>query len=141
MMAGSINKVILLGRLGADPEIRRTRDGKPVASFRLATSEHWRDKTSGERREKTEWHTVVIFNEGLANTAERFLKKGSRVYVEGQLATRQWEDRRGIDRYTTEIVLQGFNASLKLMEPKGDRPPAGDAEDYGYDAGRAAGLA
>ena len=140
-MAGSINKVTIIGNLGADPEIRRTQDGRPIASLNVATSETWRDKNSGERKEKVEWHRVVIFNEGLAKIAEQYLKKGSKVYLEGQLATRKWQDKDGQDRYTTEIVLQGFSSNLTLLDRAGNgsRPPAGEPEDYGYDGGRAAG--
>jgi len=103
-MAGSVNKVILVGNLGADPEIRRMQDGRPVANLRIATSESWRDKTTGERKEKTEWHRVVIFSEGLAKVAEQYLKKGAKVYLEGSLQTRKWQDKDGADKYTTEIV-------------------------------------
>src|ERR1044071_1103426 len=115
-MAGSVNKVILVGNLGADPEIRHTQDGRPIANLRVATSESWRDKGSGERREKTEWHRVVIFNENLARIAEQYLKKGSKVYLEGSLQTRKWEDQSGQERYTTEVVLQGFNATLTMLD-------------------------
>src|SRR5690242_225720 len=118
-MAGSVNKVILLGNLGADPEIRRTQDGKPIATLRLATSDTWRDKNTGERRERTEWHRVVIFNEGLCRVAEQYLKKGSKVYVEGQLQTRKWQDQSGQDRYSTEVVLQGFNSQLTMLDRSG----------------------
>jgi single-strand DNA-binding protein len=118
-MAGSVNKVILIGNLGADPEIRRTQDGRPVANLRVATTETWRDKTSGERRERTEWHRVVIFNEGLCRIAEQYLKKGSKVYLEGQLQTREWEDQSGQKRYTTEVVLQGFNSALTMLDGRG----------------------
>ena len=133
-MAGSVNKVILIGNLGADPEIRRTQDGRPIANLRIATSESWRDKNTGERKEKTEWHTVVIFNEGLCKVAEQYLKKGSTVYVEGQLATRKWQDQGGNDRYSTEVVLQGFGGNLTMLGgPSGDRAPApsGQADSYG----------
>ena len=119
-MAGSVNKVILLGNLGADPEIRRTQDGRPIANLRIATSESWRDKNSGERKEKTEWHSVVIFNEGLCKVAEQYLKKGSTVYVEGQLQTRKWQDQNGNDRYSTEVVLQGFSGTLTMLGGRGD---------------------
>ncbi len=119
-MAGSVNKVILIGNLGADPEIRRTQDGRPIANLRIATSETWRDRNSGERREKTEWHTVVIFNEGLCKVAEQYLKKGSTVYVEGQLQTRKWQDQNGQDRYSTEVVLQGFNSTLTMLGGRGE---------------------
>ena len=122
-MAGSVNKAILVGNLGADPEIRRTNDGKMIANLRIATSESWRDKQSGERREKTEWHRVVIFNESLAKVAEQYLRKGAKVYVEGQIQTRKWQDQSGADRYSTEIVLQGFNGSLTML---GDKQNGGD---------------
>src|ERR1044072_7443678 len=114
-MSGSVNKVILIGNLGADPEIRRTQDGKPIANLRLATSESWRDKNTGERKEKTEWHRVVIFNDGLTKIAEQYLKKGSKVYVEGQLQTRKWTDKDGHEKYSTEIVLQAFDAKLVML--------------------------
>ena len=104
-MAGSVNKVILIGNLGADPEIRRTQDGKPIANLNIATSESWRDRNSGERKEKTEWHRVVIFSEGLAKVAEQYLKKGAKVYIEGALQTRKWTDPQGVEKYSTEIVL------------------------------------
>jgi single-strand DNA-binding protein len=133
-MAGSVNKVILIGNLGADPEVRRTQDGRPVANLRVATTETWRDKNSGERREKTEWHRVVIFSEGLAKIAEQYLKKGSKVYLEGQLQTRKWEDQSGQERYTTEVVLQGFNSALTMLD---GRPGGGDfGEAGGSDYGR-----
>ena len=115
-MAGSINKVILVGHLGADPEIRNTQDGRPIANFSLATTESWKDKNTEERRQKTEWHRVVIFNEGLARVVERYLKKGSKVYLEGQLQTRKWQDQDGKDRYTTEIALQGYNSNLTMLD-------------------------
>jgi single-strand DNA-binding protein len=118
-MAGSVNKVILVGNLGADPEIRRTQDGRPIANLRLATSESWKDKTTGERREKTEWHRVVIFNENLCRIAEQYLKKGSKVYIEGALQTRKWQDQSGQDRYSTEVVLQGFRGELTLLDRAG----------------------
>jgi single-strand DNA-binding protein len=117
-MAGSVNKVILVGNLGADPEIRHTQDGRPIANLRVATSESWRDKASGERRERTEWHRVVIFSEGLAKIAEQYLKKGSKVYLEGALQTRKWTDQSGAERYSTEVVLQGFNAALTMLDGK-----------------------
>ncbi|MCB1385280.1 MAG: single-stranded DNA-binding protein [Nitratireductor sp.] len=119
-MAGSVNKVILVGNLGADPEIRRTQDGRPIANLSVATSESWRDRNSGERREKTEWHRVVIFNEGLCKVVEQYLKKGSKVYLEGQLQTRKWQDQSGQDRYTTEVVLQGFNSTLTMLDGRGE---------------------
>lgn len=115
-MAGSVNKVILIGRLGADPELRHTQDGRAIANLRVATSESWRDKSTGERREKTEWHRVVIFNEGLAKIAEQYLKKGSGVYLEGQLQTRKWTDKDSIERYSTEVVLQGYSATLTMLD-------------------------
>jgi single-strand DNA-binding protein len=141
-MSGSLNKVQLIGNLGADPEIRRTQDGRPIANLNIATSETWRDRTSGERKEKTEWHRVVIFNEGICKVVEQYLKKGAKVYIEGQMQTRKWQDKDGQDRYSTEVVLQGFNATLTMLEGKGtgsSRPPAGDADDYGMDSDRAAG--
>ncbi|KQV31223.1 single-stranded DNA-binding protein [Rhizobium sp. Root73] len=137
-MAGSVNKVILIGNLGADPEIRRTQDGKPIANLNIATSESWRDRNSGERKEKTEWHRVVIFNEGLCKVAEQYLKKGSTVYVEGQLQTRKWQDKDGQDRYSTEVVLQGFNSTLTMLGGRGDGQGAGGGRggsDYGGNVG------
>lgn len=119
-MAGSVNKVILVGNLGKDPEVRRTQDGRPIVHLSVATSENWKDKSTGERRERTEWHRVVIFNEGLARVAEQYLKKGAKVYVEGQLQTRKWTDQNGQDRYTTEIVLQGFNSTLTMLDGRRD---------------------
>jgi single-strand DNA-binding protein len=118
-MAGSVNKVILVGNLGKDPEIRRTQDGRPIANLSVATSETWRDRATGERKEKTEWHRVVIFNEGLAKVAEQYLKKGAKVYVEGQLQTRKWTDQSGAEKYTTEVVLQGFNSNLTMLDGRG----------------------
>ena len=118
-MAGSVNKVILIGNLGADPEIRRTQDGRAVANLRVATSESWRDKATGERKEKTEWHRVVIFNENLCRIAEQYLKKGAKVFIEGQLQTRKWQDQSGQDRYSTEVVLQGFRGELTLLDRAG----------------------
>lgn len=118
-MAGSVNKVILVGNLGADPEIRRTQDGRPIANLSVATSESWKDKNSGEKREKTEWHRVVIFNEGLCRIAEQYLKKGAKVYIEGQLQTRKWKDQSGQDKYSTEVVLQGFNSVLTMLDSVG----------------------
>ncbi|OKL43454.1 single-stranded DNA-binding protein [Pseudovibrio exalbescens] len=119
-MAGSVNKVILVGNLGADPEIRRTQDGRPIVNLRIATSESWRDRNTGERRERTEWHRVVVFNEGLAKVAENYLRKGSKVYIEGQLQTRKWQDQSGQDRYSTEVVLQGFNSTLTMLDGRND---------------------
>lgn len=128
-MAGSVNKVIIIGNLGADPEIRRTQSGSPIANLNVATAETWRDKNSGERKEKTEWHRVVIFNEGLCKVAEQYLKKGSKVYIEGQLQTRKWQDKDGQDKYSTEIVLQGFNSTLTMLDsPSGDRQQSSQEE-------------
>ena len=119
-MAGSVNKVILIGNVGADPEIRRTQDGRPIANLRIATSETWRDRNSGERREKTEWHTVVVFNEGLCKVVEQYVKKGAKLYIEGALLTRKWQDQNGNDRYSTEVVLQGFNSTLTMLDGRGE---------------------
>ncbi len=124
-MAGSVNKVILVGNLGKDPEVRRLNSGDPVVSFSLATSESWRDKTTGERKERTEWHNIVIFNENLGKIAEQYCKKGTKVYVEGQLQTRKWQDQSGNDRYTTEIVLTRFRGELQLLDSRG----GGEARD------------
>ena len=129
-MAGSVNKVILVGNLGKDPEIRRTQDGRPIANLSVATSETWRDKNTGERKEKTEWHRVVIFNEGLCRVAEQYLKKGAKVYVEGSLQTRKWQDQQGQDKYSTEVVLQGFNSVLTMLDGRG----GGGAESGGFDS-------
>ena len=135
-MAGSVNKVILVGNLGADPEIRYTQAGKKIANLRLATSETWKDRQSGERREKTEWHRVVIFNEGLANITEQYLKKGSKVYVEGQLQTRKWQGNDGQDRYSTEVILQGFNSALTMLDGRsGGGGDLGGPSDTGGDPG------
>lgn len=131
-MAGSVNKVILVGNLGADPEIRRTQDGRPIANLSIATSESWRDRNSGERKEKTEWHRVVVFNEGLCKVIEQYLKKGAKVYLEGQLQTRKWQDQSGQDRYTTEVVLQGFNSNLTMLDGRGD---GGGQSNYGSSGG------
>jgi len=133
-MAGSVNKVILVGNLGKDPEIRRTQDGRPIANLRIATSETWRDKTTGERREKTEWHSVVVFSEGLCRVVEQYLKKGAKVYIEGSLQTRKWQGQDGQDRYTTEVVLQGFNSVLTMLDARGSGASASNAmpEDDGY---------
>jgi single-strand DNA-binding protein len=130
-MAGSVNKVILIGNLGADPEIRRTQDGRPIANLRVATSETWRDKTTGDRRERTEWHRVVIFNEGLCRIAEQYLRKGSKVYLEGSLQTRKWQDQQGQDRYSTEVVLQGFNSQLTMLDRAGGGSDTGTSEEFG----------
>jgi single-strand DNA-binding protein len=118
-MAGSVNKVILIGNLGADPEVRHTQDGRSICNLRLATTDTWRDKQSGERREKTEWHSVVIFNEQLGKIAQQYLKKGAKVYIEGQLQTRKWQDNSGNDRYTTEVVLQNYNGQLTMLDGRG----------------------
>lgn len=134
-MAGSVNKVILIGNVGADPEIRRTQDGRPIANLRIATSEQWRDKNSGERREKTEWHTVVVFNEGLCKVVEQYVKKGAKLYIEGALQTRKWQDQTGNDRYSTEIVLQGFSSVLTMLDGRGEGGGRGQAGYDDYDAG------
>ena len=128
-MAGSVNKFILVGNLGAAPEIRTLSSGDRVANLRLATSETWRDRTSGERKEKTEWHRVVIFNEGLCKIAEQYLKKGAKVYIEGALQTRKWQDQSGADKYSTEVVLQGFNSTLTMLEGRG----GGSGGSFGSD--------
>jgi single-strand DNA-binding protein len=130
-MAGSVNKVILIGNLGADPEIKRTQDGRPIANLRIATSDTWRDKATGERKEKTEWHRVVIFSEGLCKIAEQYLKKGSKVYIEGQLQTRKWTDQQGVEKYSTEVVLQNFNSTLTMLEGRG----GGGGGSFGSDDG------
>ncbi|MEP7032179.1 MAG: single-stranded DNA-binding protein [Pseudolabrys sp.] len=132
-MAGSVNKVILIGNLGKDPEIRRTQDGRPIANLSVATSESWRDKTTGERKEKTEWHRVVVFNEGLCKIIEQYLKKGSKVYLEGALQTRKWTDKEGHDKYSTEVVLQGFNSQLTMLDTRGGG--GGASADSGDDFG------
>jgi len=138
-MAGSVNKVILVGNLGADPEIRRTQDGRPIANLRVATSESWRDKATGERKEKTEWHRVVIFNEGLCRVAEQYLKKGAKVYLEGQLQTRKWQDQSGQDKYSTEVVLQGFNSVLTMLDGRGGGGGGALSDDSGGDFGASGG--
>jgi single-strand DNA-binding protein len=130
-----VNKVILVGNLGRDPEVRRLNSGSPVVSMRIATSESWRDKNSGERQERTEWHNVVIYNENLCKIAEQYLRKGSKVYIEGQLQTRKWQDQSGQDRYTTEVVLTRFRGELTLLDSRGDA--GGQANDRGSDFGRA----
>ncbi|MGV1904801.1 single-stranded DNA-binding protein [Agrobacterium cavarae] len=130
-MAGSVNKVILVGNVGADPEIRRTQDGRPIANLRIATSESWRDRNSGERKEKTEWHTVVVFNEGLCKVVEQYVKKGAKLYIEGALQTRKWQDQNGNDRYSTEIVLQGFNSTLTMLDGRGEGGGGGRGGDFG----------
>ena len=129
-MAGSVNKVILIGNLGRDPEVRTFQNGGKVCNLRIATSETWKDRNTGERREKTEWHSVAIFSEGLVRVAEQYLRKGSKVYLEGQLQTRKWQDQSGQDRYSTEIVLQGFDAELVMLDgPSGE----GQRDSGGYD--------
>ncbi len=128
-MAGSVNKVILIGNLGQDPEIRSTQDGRQIATFSIATSDTWKDKNTGERREKTEWHRVVVFNEGLVRVIQNYVKKGSKVYIEGSLQTRKWTDQSGTEKYTTEVVLQGFNGNLTMLD---SRNAGGDSG--GYDA-------
>ena len=133
-MAGSVNKVILVGNLGKDPEIRRTQDGRPIANLSVATSETWRDKATGERKEKTEWHRVVIFSEGLCKIAEQYLKKGSKVYIEGALQTRKWTDQSGVEKYSTEVVLQGFNSTLTMLDGRGGGG-GGFADEGGGDFG------
>ena len=138
-MAGSVNKVILVGNLGKDPESRSFQNGGKVVSFSVATSENWKDRTSGERKEKTEWHNVSIFSEGLARVAEQYLKKGSKVYLEGQLETRKWQDQSGNDRYTTDVVLRNFNSSMVLLDSRdgggGSRGDFGGGEDFGGGGG------
>ena len=124
-MAGSVNKVILVGNLGADPEIRRTQDGRPIANLSIATSDSWRDKNTGERREKTEWHRVAVFNEGLCKVIEQYVRKGSKVYIEGKLQTRKWQDQNGQDRYTTEVVLQNYDGNLTMLDGRGDNQGGG----------------
>lgn len=134
-MAGSVNKVILVGNLGKDPEIRRTQDGRPIANLSVATSETWRDKTTGERKEKTEWHRVVVFNEGLCKVIEQYLKKGAKVYLEGALQTRKWTDKDGHDKYSTEVVLQGFNSTLTMLDGRGGGGSGASSPDSGDDFG------
>lgn len=151
-MAGSVNKVILIGNLGRDPEVRSFQNGGKVCNLRIATSENWKDKNTGERREKTEWHSVAIFNEGLVRIAEQYLKKGSKVYIEGQLQTRKWQDQSGADRYSTEVVLQGFGGTLTMLDGRGEGGGGGGGGGYGggqsggdyggdqgYDSGRDSG--
>jgi single-strand DNA-binding protein len=134
-MAGSVNKAILVGNLGKDPEIRRTQDGRPIANLSIATSETWRDKATGERKEKTEWHRVVIFNEGLCKVAEQYLKKGAKVYIEGALQTRKWTDQSGVEKYSTEVVLQGFNSTLTMLDGRGGGGGGNFADEPGGDFG------
>ena len=137
-MAGSVNKVILVGNLGKDPEVRRMQNGNPVVNLTVATSDSWRDKATGERKEKTEWHRVVIFSEGLAKVAEQYLKKGAKVYIEGALQTRKWTDPQGVEKYSTEIVLQGFNSTLTMLDGRaggGAGAGGGGSDSYGSDDG------
>ena len=136
-MAGSVNKAIIVGHLGKDPEVSKNRAGDPIATFQVATSETWRDKNSGERKEKTEWHKVVIYNTNLAKIAEQYLRKGAKVYIEGQIQTRKWQDRDGNDRYTTEIVLQQFRGELQLLDNRGEGGGGRRSDDdRGRDSGR-----
>lgn len=131
-MSGSVNKVIIVGHLGRDPEIRFTQAGKKIANFSIATSDQWRDRQSGERKERTEWHRIVVFNEGLADVVERFVKKGSKVYIEGQLRTRKWQGQDGNDNYTTEVVLEGFNSNLTMLDKmEGSNQSGGTDTGYG----------
>ena len=134
-MAGSVNKVILVGNVGNDPEIRSFNNGGKVANFSLATSENWRDKQSGERKEKTEWHRVAIFNDGLVNIVEKYIKKGSKLYIEGKLQTRKWTDRDGNDKYTTEVVLQGFGGNLTMLDGRNDGGNNRMGGGYNQDSG------
>ncbi|MFN3314102.1 MAG: single-stranded DNA-binding protein [Hyphomonas sp.] len=138
-MAGSVNKVILVGNLGADPEVKQFQNGGQVCNLRIATSETWRDKASGEKKEKTEWHTVAIFSEGLVRVAQSYLKKGSKVYLEGKLQTRKWQDKDGNDRYSTEIVLQGFDATLVMLDGRGEGGGASSGGGGGREAGYSGG--
>ncbi len=133
-MAGSVNKVILIGNLGRDPEVRHTQDGNPIVNMSLATSEQWRDRSSGERRERTEWHRVVIFDEKLGEVAQKYLRKGSKVYLEGQLQTRKWTDQSGVEKYTTEVVLQRFRSALTMLDSRAD---SGAGAEGGYGGGSA----
>ncbi len=129
-MAGSLNRVSLIGNLGRDPEIRTTQNGSRVASFSIATSETWKDKSSGEKKERTDWHNIVCWSDGLVGVVEQYLKKGSKVYVEGKLQTRKWQDQSGVDRYSTEVVIQGFGGQVILLGGGGNRPPPGEEDDY-----------
>lgn len=132
-MAGSVNKVIIVGNLGRDPETRTFQNGGKVCNLRIATSENWKDRNTGERRERTEWHSVAIFSEPLARIAEQYLKKGSKVYIEGQLETRKWQDQSGADRYSTEVVLRPYRGELTLLDSRGDNPGGGGGGGGGYD--------
>jgi single-strand DNA-binding protein len=136
-MAGSVNKVILVGNLGADPEVRTLPSGNKVVNLSVATSDNWRDKNTGERKEKTEWHRVVIFSEGLVRVAEQYLKKGAKVYLEGQLQTRKWQDQSGQDKYSTEVVLQGFNSNLTMLDGRGEN--GGDSAGFSSPPSRSEG--
>lgn len=131
-MSGSVNKVIIIGNVGKDPEIRRTQDGKPIANLTVATSETWKDKNSGERKEKTEWHRVVIFNEGLCRVVEQYVKKGAKLYIEGALQTRKWTDQAGVEKYSTEIVLQGFGSTLTMLDSRGGQSSDEPAQQHSY---------
>ena len=138
-MAGSVNKVILIGNVGKDPEIRRTQSGGAFANLRIATSESWRDKATGERKDKTEWHSVVVFNENICKFVEQYVRKGAKLYIEGQLQTRKWQDQAGAERYSTEVVLQNFNSVLTSLDSKGSGAPGGMAEDGQADYGAGGG--
>ena len=138
-MAGSVNKVILVGNLGRDPEIRSTQDGREIATLALATSESWKDKNTGERKEKTEWHRVVIFSEGLVGVVKNYLKKGAKVYIEGSLQTRKWTDKDGVEKYSTEVVLQGFGSTLTMLDGKRDSGGMSDNASSSYSAPAASG--
>jgi single-strand DNA-binding protein len=149
-MAGSVNKVILVGNVGKDPEIRRTQDGRPIANLSLATSETWRDKTTGERKEKTEWHRVVVFSEPLCKVIEQYVKKGAKLYIEGALQTRKWTDQSGVEKYSTEVVIQGYNGSLTMLDGRQgagasagagmqEMDQAGYGSDNGYGGGSSSG--
>ena len=140
-MAGSVNKVILVGNLGQDPEVRNFQNGGKIANIRIATSESWKDKNSGERKERTEWHTVAIYSEPLVRVAEQYLRKGSKVYVEGQLETRKWQDQNGNDRYSTEIALRPFRSELHMLDGRsGDRPEPSGQQGGGYAGGTTGGA-
>lgn len=138
-MAGSVNKVILIGNLGRDPEVRTFQNGGKVCNLRIATSETWKDKNTGERKERTEWHSVAIFNEGLVRVAEQYLRKGSKVYIEGQLQTRKWQDQSGQDKYSTEIVLQGFGSTLTMLDGRDGGGQGGGGQSGGYGGGQGGG--
>ncbi len=138
-MAGSLNRVMLIGNVGRDPEMRSTQDGRRIANFSIATSESWRDKSSGERKERTEWHRIVVFNENLAEIVEKYVRKGSKLYVEGALQTRKWTDQAGVERYSTEVVLSAYHGQIVLLgdSGSGNRPPAADsADEYGQESTR-----